>query len=646
MLLGAVGVLATGGAAAAGPASAQVQAWGAPVTIDGPSADIQSLSGISVARDGTGGLVYVKNVAGVPHVFVSLLLAGSFRASVEVDSSLPGPSSQPVVAASPGGLLWVAFINAGQLYVVNRTGPTGPFSTPAALFAGASNPAIDSTALGKAYIAFTAAGAGGHDVRVAYYWQGRWSLELTPLDAAPADDAGTGAGAPAVAAAGDGVAIVAWGENGHVDTRRVWGDAPSTVFQQVDVPSVSGWNEVSADQPSVSAGGDSSYVDVAFDETVSNGVLQQQRVLLRRLRAGLYDPVTLPDGLSTPGPEGAIEPRVSMGEYGYGLATAARATSNQVWVATLAAHGLASAVMRLDSLANATAPYAVPVSAGYYSGLVAWQHDPGSPGSAEIRARYYDGTSFGPEVVVSSPAAGATNAADGLVAGSDIAADVAVAWVQGSGASTEIVAAQLYQPPGAFGAAERFRYVRNVTPLLSWTDPREFWGPEYQLTLDAQPATQTTATSFRTGPLTQGPHAWSVKAVNGGGLQSSTSLATVFVDTYPPAVTYQLGGTRQVHKELHIYVRYSDTPPAGTAAQSSGISKVVVRWGDRTTDAITHGKFHAYKHPGHYLITITVTDQAGNKTTVSDPIVIKPKPKPKPKPKHKHGKTTKRGRVR
>ena len=44
-----------------------------------------------------------------------------------------------------------------------------------------------------------------------------------------------GSGAPQVATAGDGVGIVAWGEGGHVYSRRVWGTAPSVVDEQADI---------------------------------------------------------------------------------------------------------------------------------------------------------------------------------------------------------------------------------------------------------------------------------------------------------------------------------------------------------------------------------------------------------------------------
>jgi len=41
------------------------------VTIDGPSESIVGFGGLAMTEDGTGGLVYLKRVDGVTHVFVS-----------------------------------------------------------------------------------------------------------------------------------------------------------------------------------------------------------------------------------------------------------------------------------------------------------------------------------------------------------------------------------------------------------------------------------------------------------------------------------------------------------------------------------------------------------------------------------------------
>jgi hypothetical protein len=623
-------------AAMPGMAQAQAPTPALPTVLDGPSANIVGLSGMSLARDGTGGVAYLKDVGGTQHVFVSRL-TGRFRAPEQLDAGLPGPSSQPVIAAGNGGLLLAAFINGGELYVVDRLSAGAGYSAPIPLAAGASNPAIAITNLGKAYLAFTVAGAGGHDVRCAYYNQGNWALEAAPLDAVPADDAGTGAGRPAVAAAGDGVGIVAWGEAGHVFTRRVWATAPSVVFEQADPASLSGWNEVSSSDPVLATGGDSSYVAVAFREVVSSGGQQQSRVLVRRLRASAYEGVAQADGLSTPGAEGADRPEIEVGEYGQGFVTSERATSHQLIATQLGNNDSPGAVSQLDSLPNSSEPLAAPTWAGYHSALIAWQENP-SVGSPQIRARFFDGTSFGPEQVLSSPGTGPTDAADGLDAAGDIAADAAVAWVQGGAGSRSIVVAQLYQPPGSFQALKAFRYTRTTKPTLSWTPAREFWGPvRYLVAAGGTRVGQTTGTALRIPsvlPLGQGGHSWQVTAVNPAGLTKSDRAATVFVDTIAPKVGARLSGRRTVGSRLLIRVRSTDAVGI-PRAEASGIKEILVKWGDGTSNRIQKRQSHTYSAARRYKISVIVTDRAGNRTTVVLKIRIT-RPSRRAKGKHAH----------
>ena len=54
-------------------------------TIDGPSPDIVGFGGVAMAEDGTGGLVYLKRVNGVPQVFVSRFVEGHWQAPIRVD---------------------------------------------------------------------------------------------------------------------------------------------------------------------------------------------------------------------------------------------------------------------------------------------------------------------------------------------------------------------------------------------------------------------------------------------------------------------------------------------------------------------------------------------------------------------------------
>ena len=609
----------------AAPAAAQPSP-SPPITLDGPDPAIQSLNGLSVARDGTGGVVYIKAVGGVPHVFVSALTGGQFQAPVQVDAGLAGASSQPVIAAGNAGVLLISFVNGSGLYVVDRASSTAGYGAPSGIASGGSNPSIQMSNLGKAYLAFTVVDGGGHDVRAAYYVGGNWSVEPAPLNAvAAADSAGTGSGAPSVATAGDGVAIVTWGEGGHVYSRRVWGTAPSVVAEQADVSSFGGCSELSAGEPAVSAGGDSSYADVAFQEILQCGAARSTRVLVNRLHGSQYDGVVPADS----GGENAGDPAVAMTEYGQGFVTSEGQTSNAVFGMQLGNNGATGGVTQLDSLAGSTPPDPVPAIAGLFSDLVAWQQDPGSAGPAEIRVRYEPRAStLGPEMVVSSPSQGPTNATQGLVAGGDAGGDAAIAWVQGTGASTQIVAERLYQPPGSAAPAKAFAYSRSPQPVLSWSPSSQRWGPiTYTVSVDGAAIGLTGADAVRVpSPLPDGPHGWGVTAANPAGLTSTSNPARVFVDTVAPKLSATLSGARRAGATLILRLSYRDAPPAGLPARdASGVASLTIHWGDGTTTRIkpgTHRVVHTYRHPRRYRITVTVADRAGNQARVAKRVKI------------------------
>ncbi|MBV9808080.1 MAG: hypothetical protein JO286_12895 [Solirubrobacterales bacterium] len=621
-------------AALAGPAAAQ-PAPSPPAVVDGPSGAIVSLNGLSVARDGTGGVIYVKAVAGVPRVFVSALVGGQLQAPVQIDAGLGAASSQPVIAAGNGGVLLVAFINGGTLYVVQRASATARYGAPAPVAAGAANPSLEMSNLGKAYLAFAVADGSGHDVRAAYWANGSWALEAAPLNVlAAADDAGTGAGAPQVATAGDGVAIVAWGEGGHVYSRRVWGTAPSVVDEQADVPSLSGCGEVSAGNPAVAAGGDSSYADVAFQEVVSCGAAHQARVLINRLHGSQYDGAAAADGLSTPGAEGAGDPKVAMAEYGQGFATAQTQTSNKLLAMELGDNGTSGGVLQINSLPGTSPPYPVPAISGLFGALVAWQQDPGSTGSAEIRVRYQSrAPALGPEQVVSAPGQGPTDATRGLFADGDVSGDAAIAWVQGTGASTQIVVERLYQPPGDAAPPKALAYVRTAEPVLRWSASGARWGPiTYTVTVDGVPVGQASgAALLLTTPLRDGPHTWWVTASNPAGLTSVSRTARVFVDTVAPRLAAAPAGARRAGAILTLRLSYYDVAPG------SGVANLTVRWGDRALTRLNpgaHRATHTYRRAGSYRITIVIADKAGNQTTIVRRVkIVKPGSPRKAKPR-------------
>jgi hypothetical protein len=609
------------------PASGQTLA--PPKAVVGPTPDLVSLNGFSIARDGSGGLVYLQNVGGVPHAFASSLVGGVFLPGVQLDTGLPAASSQAVVAAGNGGVLLVAFINGGVLYVTRTTTGGGAWSVPQAIATGAQNPALSMSNFGKAYLAYAVSADGGSDVDVAFYSAGRWTPASAPVNVNRGDDAGLGLGRPSVVAAGDGVGIVAWGEGGHVYARRVWGISPSVVDEQLDPPAVSGDPELKADSPVVGAGGDSSYPDIVFRESVGSPASSQDRVLLTRLIAERTQTPVAIDGLSASSTASASQPALAMNEYGRGWATATISSGNQIVATQLTTNGAVGPQTPLGPAANSSPPYAAPGLAGLTSTLVAWQQG-GLLTGGQIAVRYaQNGSTLGPTWIASSADAGATNAQLGLFDGGDVNGDAAVAWVQGSGATNAIEAAQIYVPPGPAKPSAPLVYARQAQPTLAWSPAREAWGPvTYTVTLDGTPIIQTGSTSAPIpAPLVDGPHTYRVTATNPAGLQSVGPLATVFVDTAAPQIRLRLSGRARARRRLTLHLGVLDAPPAEAGARASGIAMIRLSWGDRSR-AVSASTLrtlrHTYARRGLYRLRITATDRAGNTTTIARYVRILP----------------------
>ncbi|MCW3019489.1 MAG: domain containing protein, partial [Solirubrobacterales bacterium] len=79
------------------------------VTIEGPSEEIVGFGGVAMAEDGSGGVVYLKRVGGVAHVFVSRYVEGHWLAPIRVDTEGQYAASWPRIGASDGGELVVVW---------------------------------------------------------------------------------------------------------------------------------------------------------------------------------------------------------------------------------------------------------------------------------------------------------------------------------------------------------------------------------------------------------------------------------------------------------------------------------------------------------------------------------------------------------
>ena len=610
---------------AAAPLAAAQPTAGAPQVVAGPAGDV-SLGGLAIARDGTGGLVFLENAGGAEHVFASRLIGGVFQPPTQLDAGLAGSSTQAVIAGTNGGILIVAFVNSGNLFVSGTSSTSSAWSAPLALAPGAADPALSMNTFGEAYLAYTATVGGGSDVDVQYYNAGTWA-PASPLtmNVTPGDDAGTGLGGPQIATAGDGVAIVAWGEQGHVWSRRVWGTSTSVETEQLDPSRLDGWSEVSADTPSISVGGDSSYVDIAFRENLQSAGQTQSRVMLARLRAETTVPAVALDGLSTPGSESAAEPAVAMTEYGRGFMTAATTSSDRIYATPLAANGVPGSTEEIATGLDGVLPYALPAAAGLTSNLITWQATT-APGVSQIVIRYaQDGVDLGPETLLSSPSGGSTDAVDGLAAGGDGNGDAAVAWVQGPLALQTVDVAQLYQPPSEPTPSASFDYASQARPTLTWSPSHAYWGPlVYTVTLDGATVAQTSGTSFAVpNTLIDGPHSWQVQVTDPAGQSSTSSRVTVFVDTEPPRLRIMLSGRPRVRQPVTLTLFYVDPPnPAEPGSIASGLASVIVRWGRAapaaaplSTRGVTAIK-HVFTRPGLYRLSVLASDRAGNEATI------------------------------
>ncbi|MFL5817457.1 MAG: hypothetical protein ACJ76L_07635 [Conexibacter sp.] len=617
----------------------------------GPSPAVHGLHGIDIAPDGSGAIVYTMDDGGADHVFVRRLVNGAWNAPERLDIDLGSAATQAAVAAGDGGRVLVVFVNGGNVYASTRPDSSSAWARQTLWSGGgASDPAVDLSVNGKGYAAFAAPGAGGHDVRVASARDaGAWTVIGAPLDANAGNDAGTGTARPRVAASADGVAIVVWGEAGHVIARRVQGARASVVaVDALAGLTVEGVQAAAADLPVVSTQDDDSFTGVALRATFDlGGGTLRTRAVFRRLRGSRFETPIAVEGAPFASGQGSGAPHIATVGTGQGLVVAGNDTTNATSALQLLFDVEPSTLLPIDSLVANSAPgFAVPAAATARKMLVAWQVTP-LGGTPEIYARYRDGGDFEAEQVISRGDLGPTAAADGLFTATDDAGDIAVAYAQDvPGQGRAIAVATVDQPPGRFAAERVAGFQRSDRPTLAWTTSREAWGRYFKVTIDGVQAGLTGRRSFRpSAPLAQGTHSWQVVALDHRGQQYTAPPASVKVDSVPAFVTARLRGPQQAGIALRLAVQATDTP-TGTARKTqgvvtSGVRSILLDWGDRTpSEQIRRGSQHAYARPGRYVLRLLVIDRAGNRTTLRQLLRIAKPPRPS------RGARSRRGRSR
>lgn len=606
-------------AAAATLPSAASGDFAGTTTADGPSPNVLALGGVDTARnDPSGAVAYLKRDLGQAHVFVAPLTRGNPGKPVRVDTGQLTDSSAVRMASGNLGRTVVVWVNNGILYGAVKHALANGFDAPRQICVCGpiANPIVDMSIFGTAYVTFTAAGGGGHDIRAAVLSGGDWTLIPTPLDI----DEGRDAQQAQVAVSADGTGIAAWTETGsggdsHVYERRLLHSRLSSVPQEVGVASLNGRSGGNADSPAVRVQDDSTFAWVAIRQDFNDGGALRSRVIARRLVGSKFDTTVPVDGLAFPTGQGAENPVLDITSRGYGMALSDLQGGHAIFGSVLTRRQDPNQPtfepnVQLDT-ANAGAPHLTATSSEDAKGVAAWQRS--GDGSSTVLARFYNGTQFEPPVTLSPPAFGPSAAELGLDGTSDGAGDSVIAFVQGPSTARRIQVVPYAGKVSVSRVAGTRRWKRTRKPTLRWNKTENVpWGPlRYRLEIDGSPVTTTTRTSYRPPqPLSDGIHAVRLVAVDGRGTETAGKDVGLRIDRRKPR-----GKIKRVGHGLYS-VSASDGPPMS----GSGIYKAKLMFGKHgvaiSVPTIAVLENAHIRHTGGGRPKLVLVDRAGNKRVV------------------------------
>jgi hypothetical protein len=501
--------------------------------------------------------------------------------------------------------------SGGRLFgVVAGGGPPGPLPAPQLLYDAGdplseiTDPHIDMGINGTAYVAFTAPGERGSDVRVVRLQGSAWEGVPVPLDISGGQPAGDGGGRARVAVSAEGNAVVVWGES-HPDGRRrvygrrVTGLAPSSAPQEVSLPEFDGAPGGAADSPDIDIEDDGSYAWVVWRQDFGD----RSRSVARRLVGSLFETPVAVDGGGN-----SETPRISMNGRGVGIAAAAVRHSWAIFAPILQFDAFTQA-FRVDTTGGAGA--AVPaVGASEREDLtVAWRTVAPVGGTDAVRAVYRDrGQPFAPETIISQGDFGPAGT-DGIEVAEDRGGNFAIAFLQGPAAGRRLVVAAYDRDPGLPVGLSTVNYQRRSRPRFKWRPGSELWGPQtFKVFVDDQEI-GSTQRSFLVAPqpIEEGAHTWRVVAVDRRGQQVSGRQRTLRVDFTPPDVELKIDGRRKRGQTLKFDLFATDQ-------FGSGIKYVQLDFGDGSPPTTLRRVRHRYRRSGLVFVKVKAVDRAGNVT--------------------------------
>lgn len=617
-------------------------------TIDGPSEDIVAFGGVAMAEDGGGGLVYLKRVEGVPHVFVSRYAGGSWLPPIRVDYEEPFAASWARIGAAENGELIVVWATpfatkeGKPVYELLGAllGPGGTTFGPAMIVdkdieeATGTSPDLAVSSTGQADVVYRVLepsvanvsllrpGDVVEQVRVARFDGRRWSsLGAINRNTGSSMRPPTQANAPQIAIGPTGNAVVVWQEPDVEGVARIWARRifGSTVDYVLPVTATTfGGAPITddADAPSVALSR-LGQAEVAYRQPAGAGSpLPGPRIFLN----------TLPDGESANGGEFVGASVVDSAVAG-GKAAVVGPPSIDIdekqdvrllydsngtpRVIEGGDRGLTGALSLGPQFAGGE-PLAASVMNPSGGGLSAWPSvdAQGDPGVA-VREDFPGGA-----VQTALVSGGAGGEVGELAVGRSGLGDGLVAFRQGQIGNAAIVAAPATAPPVASILTVPKGWIRPSAATVAWLPATSADGPlTYRVVLDGrlQP-TPGGALELRLSArdLGSGHHRVQVLATDRNGAATLSAPSALLIDGVPPTVTLAKA-ERGAAVSVRVRDRYS-----GVDAHAVSVS-----FGDGTGARGRAGYLHRYAHPGVYRVVVRVRDRLGNRGSVREWVSVR-----------------------
>jgi hypothetical protein len=621
-------------------------------TLDGPSEDIVGFGGAAMAEDGTGGVVYLKRVGGVAHVFVSRYVEGHWLAPIRVDGEQPFAGSWPRIGAANGGELLVVWATP---FATNKHGRTVEQFVAATLAPGSSQfgraiivdgnigegkgatPDLAMSSTGQADVVYRVVeenesvpllrpGDVVEQVRVARFNGQRWSkLGAVNRNGGISMRAPTAANAPQVAIGPTGNGVVVWQEPevegiARIWARRVFGanldfvlPASATSFKGAPITD-------DADAPAA-AFSKLGQAEVAYRQAAGAGSpLPGPRIFLN----------TLPDGESANGAQfagAAVLDEAVSGGRGASVGRPSIDIDEQQDMRLLYDsngtprviegndRGLSGALSIGPAVVGSTLAPAGELPAASVmdpagGGISAWPSaDPQGNPAVAVREDFPDGA-----VQTGLVSGGAGGPIGELAVGRSSVGDGLVAFQQGPLGDAAIVGAQVTAPPFQFVVNVPKGWLRPSRVPVDWEAATSANGPlRYTVVLDGRREVTTTGAAARlnTQGLSSGNHRVQLLATDIFGQSTLTPPSSLKIDGAPPRVRIV-----RVQGGHGVSVVVSD--------RLSGVNSraVSVSFGDGTGARGRTRTRHRYAHAGVYVVVVHVADRLGVRGVVRRPVSV------------------------